>query len=194
METEIVNHQASSILQRKRLIKKIEDLNDKRYKLVEAYYAGAIAIDILKGEQERLVNEIGLAEDQLKTIDGKHENVQELLELAIKLAGNCHKAYMKAQDDNRRQLNQSFFKKILVGDGRLKELHYTDLFQDIFSGDGLNKSNLVGAGGFEPPASCSQSKRATKLRHAPQPAEPKKQRRIRKHPAPARPASNPERL
>ncbi len=26
---------------------------------------------------------------------------------------------------------------------------------------------MVGAGGFEPPASCSQSKRATRLRHAP---------------------------
>ena len=26
---------------------------------------------------------------------------------------------------------------------------------------------LVGAGGFEPPASCSQSKRATRLRYAP---------------------------
>ena len=38
-------------------------------KLVEAYYQGAFAIDILKGEQERLVNEIGLAEDQLKVID-----------------------------------------------------------------------------------------------------------------------------
>lgn len=167
METEIVNHQASSILQRKRLIKKVENLNDKRYKLVEAYYAGAIAIDILKGEQERLVNEIGLAEDQLKAIDGRHDNVQELLELAIKLAGNCYKAYMKAADDNRRLLNQSFFKKILIGDGQLQELHYTDLFQDIFSGDGLNKSNLVGVGGFEPPASRSRTVRSTKLSHTP---------------------------
>ena len=53
--------------------------------------AGQRTQDILKGEQERPVNEIGLAEDQLKVLDGKHENVQELLELAIKLAGNCYK-------------------------------------------------------------------------------------------------------
>ncbi len=169
MEKEIVNQQASSILQRKRLIKKIEELNDKRYKLVEAYMAGAILIDILKGEQERLVNEIGLAEDQLKVIDGKHENVQELLEMAIKLAGNCHKAYLKAEGDNRRLMNQSFFKKIFIGEkGRkMKEPEYTDLFRDIFSDDGLNKSNLVGVGGFEPPTSRSRTVRSTKLSHTP---------------------------
>ena len=51
-----------------------------------------------------------------------------------------------------RLMNQSFFKKIFVGEkGRkMKEPEYTDLFHDIFSGDGLNKSNLVGTAGFEP--------------------------------------------
>ncbi len=49
----------------------------------------------------------------------------------------------------------------------MKDPEYSDLFRELFSGDSLNKSSLVGAGGFEPPASCSQSKRATKLRHAP---------------------------
>ncbi|MCL4310607.1 MAG: hypothetical protein M0Z32_09155 [Actinomycetota bacterium] len=52
---------------------------------------------------------------------------------------------MKAKDDNRRLMNQSFFKKILIGNGNLEEVEYTDLFADIFSGDGLNKSNLVGS-------------------------------------------------
>src|SRR5437764_12366151 len=32
---------------------------------------------------------------------------------------------------------------------------------------GKNVKNLVGARGFEPPTSCSQSRRATSLRHAP---------------------------
>ena len=32
----------------------------------------------------------------------------------------------------------------------MKEPEYTDLFREIFSGDGLNKSKLVGTAGFEP--------------------------------------------
>lgn len=44
---------------------------------------------------------------------------------------------MKAKDDNRWLMNQSFFKKILVGNGQLKELYYTDLFHEIFSGDDM---------------------------------------------------------
>jgi hypothetical protein len=41
----------------------------------------------------------------------------------------------------------------------------TDLFHEIFSGDGLNK--LVGVGGFEPPTSRSRTVRSTKLSHTP---------------------------
>ncbi len=169
LEEEIVNQQASSILQRKRLTKTIDELTDKRYKLVEAYYHGAIAIDILKGEQERLVSEIGDCEEKLKVIDGKHENVQELLERAIDLAGNCHEAYLLAQPDNRRLLNQTFFDKIFVGDieEKLKDPEYSDLFHELFSGDSLNKSSLVGVGGFEPPTSRSRTVRSTKLSHTP---------------------------
>ncbi|MHB1381698.1 MAG: hypothetical protein ACYC5A_03645 [Thermoleophilia bacterium] len=43
-----------------------------------------------------------------------------------------HKAYLDAADDSQRLMNQSFSKKILIGDGLLKELRYTDLPQDIF--------------------------------------------------------------
>ncbi len=89
------------------------------------------------------------------------------------MAGNCHKAYLKAGPDNRRLLNQTFFEKIFVGDGDLKDPEYSDLFRELFSGTGLNKSSLVGVGGFEPPTSRSRTVRSTKLSHTPNPREVK---------------------
>ena len=72
-------------------------------------------------------------------------------------------------------MNQTFFDKIYVGDidEKLKDPEYTDLFHEIFSGDGLNKSSLVGVGGFEPPTSRSRTVRSTKLSHTPNPREVK---------------------
>lgn len=52
---------------------------------------------------------------------------------------------MKVYYNKWRLLNQTFFEKIYVGDidEKLKVPDYTDLFHEIFSGEGLHKSSLV---------------------------------------------------
>ena len=167
MEKELIERENSAVLQRRTLTRKIDDLTNKRHKLIEAYYAEALTIDLMKIEQQRLINETKICEDRIRTLDAKAEKVTEALNLAISLAGNCYKAYKNAKPENRRLFNQSFFEAIYVKDGKLERGELAEFFDALFSADSLNKSSLVGAGGFEPPTSRSRTVRSTRLSHTP---------------------------
>lgn len=72
------------------------------------------------------------------------------------------------------------FERLLVYDDRIEEAEVAEPFATLTdpglarqldgaasSGGGSNEALIVGAAGFEPAASCSQSKCATRLRYAP---------------------------
>ncbi len=149
-QQELLSRTSSSLLERKSLAKKIDDLTNKRFKLLEAYYAEAITIDLLKLEQEQLVSEIASCEERLKTLDTKLESTERILEIAIELAGKCSEAYMNSRPANRRLFNQAFFEKIYVTDGEIEKVQQTELYQAILSNKGSNKNCLVGTAGLEP--------------------------------------------
>ena len=87
------------------------------------------------------------------------EGWQEILSLAIKLAGNCHHAYLKAAPKVRRRFNEAILKAVHIKDGRAKP-EFTDLFEALFSAQSLNKALTVPPAGFEPAAFRSGGERS----------------------------------
>ena len=77
----------------RRAPRKLAKLADERGKLLQAFYANAIPLDLLKAEQDR----IGVAEQatkvELVATEGDLNGWQDVLQTAIRLAGNCHAAY-----------------------------------------------------------------------------------------------------
>ncbi len=146
LEEEMIARSADSLRERKTLTKTIDNLTGERYKLIKAYYAEAINIDLLKTEQMRLDAEIMLAEERLETVDVKADQVQTMLEKTIGLASKCRDAYLGGKPATRRLFNQAFFEGIYVKDGKIQKAQYTELFAVIFS-PRLNKDTLVGLGG-----------------------------------------------
>lgn len=148
---QIVSGQSNNALEEQFLGKRIAKLAGEKLKLMEAYYAGAVPLDVLKSEQQRMAGEVASSEARLKKINvnlGQHTDV---LEKAIKMAKTCGLGYMKSKPKNRRLYNQAFFDKIYVKNRELYKGEYTDLFGALLS-KSSNKTDLVDLTGFEPSA------------------------------------------
>ena len=100
------------------------NLEDERRRLLQAHYAGAVPLELLKEEQERLGRELAGIQRQLDAYQADAKLVRAHVEQALDLLEDCYRLYMAAPDHLRKQLNQVFFERVLVNplvdeDGRV---------------------------------------------------------------------------
>jgi site-specific DNA recombinase len=88
----------------------------ERKKLLDAHYADAVPLDLLKSEQERLTREIESAEGRLAEVEDDFKKAETNLQRALTRAGDCAAAYREASGPLRRQFNLAFFKRLLIDD------------------------------------------------------------------------------
>lgn len=100
--------QAVSETERSELNQQRVELTAQRQKLLDAHYAGAIPLDLLKTEQERIANRLGRIQAQLTTAATNYEEARVRLADTLDLARDCHAAYLEADDNMRRLFNQAF--------------------------------------------------------------------------------------
>ena len=91
-----------------------EKLERERQKLLEAHYAGAVPIDLLGREQERISRALNKIATQLAATSLEFEAVERNLQLALDLTVDCGAAYRDAPEHIKRMFNQAFFAKVLV--------------------------------------------------------------------------------
>ncbi len=91
-----------------------EKLERERQKLMEAHYAGAVPIDLLGREQERITRALQKIATQLAATSLEFEAVERNLQLALDLTVDCGAAYRDAPEHVKRMFNQAFFEKVLV--------------------------------------------------------------------------------
>ncbi len=116
LEAEIVDRQAEASEGRVVLTKKLARLADERQKLLRAFYANAIPLKLLKAEQDRISREELAARSELDVTEEALEGWQNVLSMAIRLAGNCHAAYLKARPHVRRRFNEAVLEAVYVKD------------------------------------------------------------------------------
>ncbi len=106
--------------ERQQLVTRQRRALDERAKLLEAHYAGALPIDLLKSEQERLASELNYVEERLGVLELKFDIVERNLKGALTFVGNLHTAYAEANQRVRRQINQAIFERLLISsDGEI---------------------------------------------------------------------------
>ncbi len=96
LEDEIVERQATAGELRVTLTQRLAALGEERQKLLRAYYANAIPLDLLKRDQDRITEQEDKAKSELAATEADLGKCQEVLSAAIRLAGSCHAAYLKA--------------------------------------------------------------------------------------------------
>jgi site-specific DNA recombinase len=153
LEAEIVERQSEASERRVVLTRTLAKLAEERGKLLQAFYANAIPLDLLKTEQDRIGIAEHAAKDELQTTDGDLEGWQDVLRTAILLAGNCHAAYLKARPSVRRRFNDAVFEAVYIKDRKIGRAEFSEVFAPLFSRPSSNKRLKVEVGGVEPPSS-----------------------------------------
>lgn len=81
-------------------------LETQRRKLMDAYYAGAIDVAMLREEQDRIGREIREVEELLRSAEATLAGWTEIIEEAMSFTTNRGKAYRVAKEPVRKQAGQ----------------------------------------------------------------------------------------
>ena len=94
-------------------------LKTQQAKLLEAHYADAIPLDLLKTEQARLARELDHITRELATLTADRERVEQHLTEALALLEHCHHLYTHPDTPPslKKLLNTIFFTEILINPG-----------------------------------------------------------------------------
>ena len=76
--------------------------------------AGAVPLDLLKEEQDRIARRLAFLDSRIDAGQVEYDQARAHLEDCLALAGNAHAIYMSLDDSLRRICNQAFFDRINV--------------------------------------------------------------------------------
>jgi hypothetical protein len=82
--------------------------------LLHAYYVGAVPIDLLRQEQDRLSTEANQDERHIEVAEESFADIEDTLGKALDLLADCQRAYLAALGHLRRQWNQALFERLVV--------------------------------------------------------------------------------
>lgn len=88
----------------------------ERERVLQAHYADAVPLDLLRSEQARIAGELDHIAVRLNATDQHEAIINFNLERALRLVTDVQAVYRNSDPGERRLLNQAFFKKLLVLD------------------------------------------------------------------------------
>ena len=91
-------------------------LDNERVKLLQAHYADAVPLDLLKQEQARIGAELETINNRIAAHHDEYAAARANLEDSIGLLANVADIYRRCDDANRRLCNQAFFTAIYLDD------------------------------------------------------------------------------
>lgn len=90
------------------------NLEAERLKLVQAHYADAIPLDLLKTEQDRIRTSLDAITSRLDSLANSYMNAHEGLDEIVGMLTDLGDLYSKCQPAERRILNRALFKRIII--------------------------------------------------------------------------------
>lgn len=92
-------------------------LDNERVKLLQAHYADAVPLDLLKQVQARIGAELETINNRILAHHDQYAKARANLEDSIGLLAHAADIYRRCDDTNRRLCNQAFFTAIFIDDG-----------------------------------------------------------------------------
>ncbi|MPV49805.1 hypothetical protein GCG21_07255 [Pseudactinotalea sp. HY160] len=130
-----------------------DKLRDERRSLLHAHHAGAVPLDLLKEEQDRIARRLAFLDSRIDAGQVEYDQAKTHLEDCLALAGNAHAIYMSLDDSLRRICNQAFFDRINVyeldGSDIVEAEHgepFDALFDPALQADALAYDELLRSG------------------------------------------------
>ncbi len=116
------------------LDKQKKRLLDERGKLLQAHYAGALPLDLMKQEQDRIAEQLAHIESRLEASLLNIEVVETNLRTALNYASNCYAGYAEASNSVRRLFNQAFFEKVYLEQDEVR-VELAEPFKTLLGGE-----------------------------------------------------------
>jgi len=125
--------------------KRLDKLENERVTLLRAHLDGAVPLDLLRNEQDRITREMTNAREAINAMSVQFREIETTVTLAINLAEKANTYYSQASPTLRRRLNQAFFARINVfQDGQTSEL--ASPFNELMVLGEIHGSNRQGRG------------------------------------------------
>lgn len=112
------------------------ELESEQTKLLQAHYAGAIPLNLLKREQDRITASLETITFRVTAHHSEYADARANLDDSLKLLANVADIYANADDANRRLCNQALFTAIYVDEDNDVRVGYRTPF------DGLSNPDL----------------------------------------------------
>lgn len=132
-----------------------DKLEREQHKLLQAHYADAIPLHMLKEEQERIGRSLKNIIHQMEAYQNEYAESSKNLNSVFELLDDCGRAYRLANDFQKRCFNQAIFEKILVFEDLTLEAGYVKPFDAIlnpqfFTLKSRFEKNILGNGSGQP--------------------------------------------
>jgi site-specific DNA recombinase len=109
--------------------RKIQKLTDNQARLIQLSYEGLVTSEVLATEQQRLEAEKLQVQRLLDAAELHARDIENALDGALAKTRTPHATYLASTPLERRLLNQTFFKRILVGDdGEIQSAELTPIY------------------------------------------------------------------
>ena len=164
---EVATRHEDTTAERDLLATQHERLESERYKLMEAYYANAIDVTMLRREQERIGAELRAIESRQGVLDGSLDDWQDVMDLALRFSTRCATGYRRGSDRTRKLFNAAVLDEVHVRDGHVVDAAYKEPFDLLFSSPKFEYGDVVGRRGLEPLTPCASCKCATNCANGP---------------------------
>ncbi len=195
LDQEFATLHASTETERHQLTVERDRIQDQRRASLQAHYAGALPLDLLKEEQDRLARQLDLVTARLDALDSTYDEARTHLQECLALAGDCQTIYACGSETTRQTANQAFFTRIYLDtddtirtqptpsfgllldpDTQQQALTWATLHKNgqkrptrtlIHHVEGSSKTRGVETRRLELPTSCMQSRRSSQLSYVP---------------------------
>ncbi|MDR1319902.1 MAG: recombinase family protein [Gracilibacteraceae bacterium] len=129
------------------LLREKSKIAHKQQKLLEAHYADALPLSLLKSEQEQLAKRLLEIERQMAAYDSDTKEMKAHIKSALDVLEDCGTHYKEAPDSIKRAFNQAIFERILVSPDCVVTAEYTAPFAALLAP--LTQAKSVTADGNE---------------------------------------------
>jgi site-specific DNA recombinase len=158
LQAEIATRQGRAAHELQQLDRELLGLDGERRKLLAAYYADAIDLQLLRQEQTRICQRTSTLDARRRSLAANLDDWQTILETAGRFATNCGAAYRHADPASRKLFNNAVIDRIELRDGQIAHVDYRAPFDLLFCGSGFEYRTVVELRGFEPLTPCMPSR------------------------------------
>jgi hypothetical protein len=112
--------------------RKLAHAQHEREKLLQAYFADALPLEVFKREQTRIAKEIDSARAEIAEAESTDSPYREMLETALSYMRDARRGYAQADPYVKRLWNRTLIERITIKGGQLSGVELKQPYHGLF--------------------------------------------------------------